>query len=377
MNTKRHRNRLSCGARIVVVLLAGLFLISKAHAQPAMEPVENRFLLVFDTSSDMKKRLPAVQRALDTMLAGSMQGQLHAGDSIGVGTFDRELHPGQFPLQRWVPESAAMIASNITRFVAKQHYSKKTSFDALRPSLNWVVQNSDRLTVLIFCDGDGGITGTPFDSGVNRVFQQQQAERKKAQQPFILILRSQLGHYTGCTVNLSPSPVNFPDFPPLPQPPIEPANAPSPPPRPPVVAPPLIIIGTRTATNLPPPAPAPAPPLATNQPPPAVVVPPTNVIANVKTNLPPPVATAKPTNVPVAPPDQLAGGPVVTAQTNAMAPPPENSGLSTNKKLVIGGAFLVLAGVLTALLLGHSRNAGHGSLITRSMNKGGKPPART
>jgi len=67
----------------------------------------------------------------------------------------------------------------------------------------------------------------------------------------------------------------------------------------------------------------------------------------------------------------------VTAQTNAMAPPPENSGLSTNKKLVIGGAFLVLAGVLTALLLGHSRKAGHGSLITRSMNKGGKPPART
>ena len=62
-----------------------------------------------------------------------------------------------------MPENAAMIASNIMRFVDKQHYSKKTSFDALRPYLNWVVQSSDRVTVLIFCDGDGVIAGTPFD----------------------------------------------------------------------------------------------------------------------------------------------------------------------------------------------------------------------
>ena len=379
MNTKVHQNKLSCGARIVVALLAGLFLISKTHAQPAMQPVENRFLLVFDTSSDMKKCLPAVERALNTLLSNNMRGQLHAGDSIGVWTFDREVRAGQFPLLLWVPKDAAMTASNIIRFVASQHYSKQTSFDALRPYLNWVVQNSDRVTVLIFCDGKGEISGTPFDSGINRVFQQWQTERKRPPQPFILVLRSQLGNFTGCTMNLPPALVDFPEFPPLPQPPIEPTNAPPPPPPPSVEAPPLIIIRTRTATNLPPPAPAPAPapPLATNQPPPAVAVPPTNVIASVETNLPPPAAIAKPTNVPAAPPDQLAGGAVVTAQTYVMAPPPENSGLSTNKKLVIGAAFLVLAGVLTALLLGHSRNAGHGSLITRSMNKGGKPPART
>ena len=109
---------------------------------------------------------------------------------------------GQFPLQRWVPENAATIASNIIRFVAKQHYSKKTSFDAVRPYLNRVVHDSDRLTVLIFCDGEGEITGTPYDSDINRIFKQQQAERKRAREPFILVLRSQLGNYVGCTMNL-------------------------------------------------------------------------------------------------------------------------------------------------------------------------------
>jgi hypothetical protein len=361
---------------MMAALLAGTFLISKSPAQPAMRPVENRFLLIFDTSSDMKKRLPAVQRALNTMLANNMQGQLHAGDGIGVWTFDREVRTGQFPLQRWVPANAATTASNIIRFVGKQHYSKRTSFDTLHPYLNWVVQNSDRLTVLIFCDGDGQMTGTPFDSGINQYFQQQQAERKNARQPFVLVLRSQLGNYAGCTVNLPPALASFPEFPPLPQPPIEPANAPVPPPRPPVEVPPLIIIGTKPGTNLPPPAPAPAPPLTTNEPPSAVAAPPTNVLANAATNLPPPVATVKPTNGPAAPPASLVA-PVAAVQTNAMTPPRENSGFSGKMALAIGAALLVLAGALTVLLLGRARKADHGSLITRSMNKSGKPPART
>jgi len=376
MNLKTGRSRHSRCAQITAALLAGVCLMSKAPAQPAAPAVENRFLLIFNTSSDMKKRLPSVQRVFDTMLASNMRGQLQAGDSIGVWTFNREVHTGQFPLQRWVPENAATIASNILRFVGKQHYSKKTSFDALRPYLNWIVQNSDRVTVVIICDGESAIVGTPFDAGVNRIFLQQQAERKKSRQPFIIVLRSQLGSYVGCAVDSPPALVNFPEFPPLPQPPIEPTNAPPPPPPPHVEAPPLIIIGTKAGTNAPPLAPAPVPPMITNQPPPTVAAPLTNVIANVETNAPPPVAVLKPTNGPVAPPANPVA-PAVAVQVRAMTPPPENSGWSTKKALVIGVIFLVLAGVLTVLFMSRSHKTDHGSLITRSMTRSGKPPART
>ncbi len=378
MKTKAGRSKLYHCGRTLAALFAGFFLISKTPAQPVAQPFENRFLLVFDTSSGMKKRLPAVKVALETMLASNMRGELRAGDSIGVWTFDRELS-GNHLVQLWAPEHAATIASNITRYIAAQHYSKRTSFDALRPSLNWVVQNSDRLTVMIFCDGDGQVAGTSFDSGINRIFQQRQAELKKARQPFILVLRSQLGNYIGCTMNFPPALVNFPEFPPFPQPPTEPTNAPPPPPpppppRPPVEAPPLIIIGTRPGTNLPPPAPTPAPLLTSNPPPLTVSMPPSNVVAIVETDLPPSVAAAEPTNGLAAASASLVASAV---QPNDMAPPPENSGLSTHKALTIGAAFLVLAGILTALMLGRSRKADHGSLITRSMNKGGKPPTRT
>jgi hypothetical protein len=357
----------------MATLLTGFLGVSKILAQPVAEPVENRFLLVFDTSSDMKKRLPATEVALDTMLASSMRGQLHAGDMIAAWTFDRELHPEHLVLP-WVPANAADIASNIVRFVSRQHYSKKTSFDALSPSLNRVVQNSDRLTVLIFCDGAGQFAGTPFDAGVKRIFEQQQARQKKVRQPFIVVLRSQLGNYVGCTVGLPPALANFPPFPPMPSPPAEPTKAP-PPPRPSVEVPPLIVIGTKAGTNLPP-EPKLAPPLPANPLPPAGPVRLTNLIANVETNLPPSAVSSEPTSAPVAAPANFVA-PKAAVQTNAFVPPPEKSGLSGKKALAIGAAFLVLAGALTLLISSRSRKAEHGSLITHSMNKEGKPPVRT
>jgi hypothetical protein len=121
--------------------------------------------------------LPAVQKALNDMLAASLNGQLHSGDSIGVWTFDQDLHTGKFPLQHWNAGERPMIASNINKFVGKQHYSNVTSFDALQPQLNQVMQGSERLTVLIFCDGGDEIKWTPY--GINQVFQQRLAEQKK------------------------------------------------------------------------------------------------------------------------------------------------------------------------------------------------------
>lgn len=297
-------------------MLAGIFLISRSHAQTPSQAVENRFLLIFDTSADMKKRLPAVEIALDTLLAGSMDGQMHPGDSIGVWTFGQDLHAGGFPLQIWDPENGAVIASNIMAFVGKQHYAKVGNFDVLQESLNQVVKDSDRLTVVIFCDGESEIGMTPYDSGINQVFQQRQAERKKTRQPIAIVLRSQLGEYTGCTVSFPPSSVNLPDFAPWPQPPAPPVVQ-SPPPV--VRGPALIIVGT-----------------------------------NVETKLPPVQAT------PLAQPVE---------RTNAIAASTENSSSGGDGFLAVGAVFLGAAIALVVLLVVRSRKTDHASLITRSMNK--------
>jgi hypothetical protein len=357
---KMFSEKFMVGARIFFALVAGIFLVPKIHAQFSQPEIENRVLFIFDTSADMKKRVPAEQKILETILFTSMSGQLRSGDSMGVWTFDQDLRTGQFPLQRWDSSQAAMITSNIMTLVGKQHYRKTTTFDTLQPALNQVVENSQRLTVLIFCDGEAPFKGTPFDAGINSVFQEKQSAQKKARQPFVVILRSQLGQFIGCTANFPPARVNIPEFPPLPlqePPPSQPMNVP-PSTAPAAEAPPLIIIGTKAGTNLPPPALAETNPAAlTNQ---------------------PPIEPLKPTNSIAAPPEiseatnsvaetNIGEGTNAIAQTNSIAAPSENSD-SGGHLLAIAATCFIAACALGIFVRSRLKKPGS-SLITRSMNE--------
>jgi hypothetical protein len=130
-------------------------------------------------------------------------------------------------------------------------------------------------------------------------------ERKRSEQPFVVVVRSQKGKFVGCTVSYPPGGLNLPEFPPLPKP--TPAAAPPPKVAPQPVAkaevPSLIIVGTKVGTNLnaltetaaPPAKPAPA---SANSPKPAVIQPPTQSPSTISS----PIATnastaAKPSQV--------------------------------------------------------------------------------
>jgi len=352
MNSQTFLNHFIRCRRLIAAIAAGFFLISHAPAQPVAGGINSRFLFIFDTSSAMKKRVPATQYAVERLFFSVMNGQLEPGDSIGAWAFDRKLRAGDFPLQHWIPQNAAAIAADITNFVASQRYSKSTSFDAVMPGVNELIRNSEQLTVLIFCDGEGEMKGTPYDDSLNAIFKQHQAELGKAGQVFIVVLRSQLGEYTGYTINSSAIGVNFPGFPPLPPPPqpLIPAKTNPPPPPPPVIqAAPLVIIGTNVGTNLIPPAP---PKVVRTNPPPA----------RVETNPPPAVEAA-------APPTNTVPAKIAETQTNAPAPPENHAGLSRKGALAIGAALLVAAVVVILFALFRTRKTDRGSLITRSMRK--------
>ena len=340
--------RMIRGAWLLAVMLGGLAAVPELRAQPAARKVESRFLLVFDTSAEMKHRVTAVQNAISNVLATGANGQLHSDDSIGVWTFDQQLQTGQFPLQRWKPDQAGQIAAAINTFVGSQRYAKKTGFDMVLPMVNKVVQSSERLTVVIFCDGYGEFYGTPYDQGINQVFQERQAERQKSRRPIVVVLRSQLGQYVDCMVSFPPQPVSFPEFPPLPEPaPVAPKAVP-PPPRPSV--PPLIIIGTPPVSRVPPPVPKPLSPQAPTNPPPAVA-----------SSAPPPAAISEarpPDDVPLTrtggPPAQLKIDAGLLPRTNTASPSSEGPGFGHAVAFALGAALLVVAG-LVVFLFGRAR----------------------
>jgi hypothetical protein len=362
--------------RWLLAALTALVLVSRAPAQPAPE---ERWLLVFDTSSAMKKRLPAVEAAVKSFLATSGGGQLHDGDTIGVWAFDQQLHTGQFPLTVWTPERAIGTFSNLVAFVRDQHYTGTTAFAALQPMLNRVIENSERLTVIVFCDGQDAMAGTPYDDGINQTFRSSRDERKSLRQPFVLLLRTQRGKFTGSTINFPPGTLNIPPFPPLPEP-VKPVPTNVPPPvhvavKPPPVVPALIIIGTNVSTN-----PDDLLKPATNEPAkPAVATPETNhPVSNavVTAKSIPPAAPAKPAaNPPELQIKETNRANLPAAQTNVVTT--ANSGGSGPRGwLMLGAGLFGVAVALVVFLVVRARRRGQGSLITSSMNQDRRPPGR-
>jgi hypothetical protein len=358
MNILMHRNNFLRHTPLTALLLAIIFLIPILHSHSAEPKEPGHFLFIFGTSKEMKARLDGTEKAVNSILATGMHGQIHAGDSVGVWALGQDLKTSGFPLQSWNPEQAVLIASKITTFADKQHYAKNTRFELLPSILNRVVQNSERLTVLIFCDGDDKISGTPFDAAINQVFLEKSAQQKKAHEPIIILLRSQLGQYVGCTATLPTMPLTIPEFPPLPEPPapMAPKVVVAPPPAPVVVGEPLIIIGKTVSNHLPPPVTS-TPVVAvvqTNAPVPAPeIVPPVQPV--IQTNLPAPATVPIVTNV------------IVLSPTNLTPATPENSN-SRSQGFLLVGAGLIGAALALGLVLVLRPRRKETSLITSSMN---------
>ncbi len=250
-------SRLAKCIRGFPVLLAVLILSGRASGQPMMEPPQ-RWLLIFDTSATMERWLPGTTTELQNLFYGSMGGQLRAGDSVGVWFFSDKLHTDRSLPFAWMPANAASASSQIIDLMNREHYLGSTKFSVLRPALRRVIADSQRLTIVLFCDGKDDLKLTPYDDSINRAFHAMQADRKKAKDPFILVVRTQHGKFVGATVNLPPGGLDFPVFPPLPasdypvQTPVQthpPATVLPAEPPPVVTAPPLVIVGTKVVTN--------------------------------------------------------------------------------------------------------------------------------
>ena len=345
-------------------VLAALWLLPSVAAL-----AESRWLLVFNTSSAMKKRLPAVEAEVRTLLLADFSRSLRADDGLGVWTLNDKLHTGQLPLITWSPETASSTVSNLVAFVHRQSYSGSTSFAALQPLLDQVIADSERLTVVIICDGEDEIHGTPYDDGLNDTIKQTRDARKNLHQPFVIVLRTQMGKFTGATVNFPPVPANLPPFPLLPRE-IK-AATPAPPTniivvKPPPVAP-LIIVGTHVSTD-------------TNDVPKPPPPPPTNpvVAAVVKIN-PPPVTNPSPkppvvrvTNVP----------PVIAVVTNAPATATETNIVAAvrpaddtvARHLTYVAAGIIALALLVIVFTVRARRTPPSSLITSSLESDSRPP---
>ena len=369
-----------------------LLLPAKSQAQSS-----NRWLLVYNTSSAMRDRAPGVQAITQDLLSSGIHGALRPGDTIGIWTYNNELHAEEAPLQVWSPQTAPTIAHNTVQFLGNHPYQKTAAFGEVLGNMLRIVKMSDVITVILFSDGSDAVLGTPFDDTINSSYKTNFQKQKKAHMPVVTVFRGEKGTLTTNTISFGPWPVDIPMVPPPPV--IVPAVVVPPPVVPaPKPVPSLVIIGKKAESTFnlpadlpdhsgdpnpapavaPAPAPAPIPVVATPEPTPAAKIeaqPAPIVPAAVTT---PPTVAEAPKPIPAAPPV------VAAVQSNepapravpASTPPAVETAVAAPGPILFSGrnigifsvAFTLIVWFVVLLNVRTARKNARASLITRSLD---------
>ena len=205
--------------RLLRLCLAGLLVsgTERLWAQPAPDQppaLSNRYLLIVETSQAMKARKRGMLQAVQELLKSGMGGQIRAGDTLGVWTYNTNLYTGRLPLQRWSPADQKAINARLVSFLKDQKFEKAAELGRILPAVERVVKDSHLITVILVCAGDEVIRGTPFDDWINEFCQQQREKQKTAKMPLVIVLRAKDGEVVDYTLNQPPWPVQMPYSPP-------------------------------------------------------------------------------------------------------------------------------------------------------------------
>ena len=416
---------------LLLVVSTGLNVISLSAEEPAAKLVENRFLLVVETSAATSRSSKSARGTVRALIESGIQGQMRPGDTLGLWTFNEQLSTS-YPMQQWSPSASKQIGDRADVFLKKMRFEKKSQLNVMLEPLESVVQGSKAITVILISSGNDPIHGTPFDHEINAVYSVYARSLRDSKLPFVTILIGRNGKLVTYAVNSALDAIQIPNLPW----PLEPdlsqvksaglatankvavtATNQIAPPRKfakaniiltqPIVTnqPPLTnnlaitnaevnpaaektnALATRSSTNVANvPSTLPALVVETNSisPPPKVVIVTTqgSTILNPATNSArvEKVPGPNPVNSPAVKfedptefkPQEETVDPVVKNMAGEPVPAPfvaTQSLTSPRNFVLIGASLLVIAGVLAFLLLRNSRSKSHTSLISKSMKQ--------
>jgi hypothetical protein len=259
-----------------VLALLGLTASAEtgSRVSPASVPAPahgNRYLIIVETSREMQRRLPGVQEVTKALIASGMDNQVRAGDTLGLWTYNADLHFGQFPLQTLTTKNLEQVSAKIEQFLGAQKFEKKPNLEKIMPALDQVVKSSELLTVVLISSGETDLKGTPFDGKINASYETWRKKQQQAHLPFVTVLRGEHRQLSQYSVNPAPW---KPELPPVPKELAAPSASKPPASVAPKVAP-LIVSGRKPELTQAVPAQANAPRPAPAEPAPLTVRPPT------------------------------------------------------------------------------------------------------
>ena len=152
--------------RLLLTLIACFASLSAIAAEPPPRPQHN-FLFIVDSSTSMEQRKPAAIKLVGDVIASRFDGQIEAGDSIDIWTYDTENNLRGFPPQIWQPADAQRISDAATQYLQKYRFKGKSEFANVANDLAILVPQTKSLLIVIITDGEQPFSGIHLDLEIN------------------------------------------------------------------------------------------------------------------------------------------------------------------------------------------------------------------
>lgn len=181
-------------------------------------PPENRYLFILETSKEMKREGEAAQNVLLQLIYSGVVGQMRAGDTFGIWTYNDTLRAGDYPMQTFTREDREWLTSRASDYVKSLKFTGGAHLEnALLPMLK-LATNSPNLTVILISDGKQAVVGTPFDQEIRALHKKYYDELHESKLPFITVLVAYKGEFINYAVNSALGPIRIPRVPTPPPP---------------------------------------------------------------------------------------------------------------------------------------------------------------
>ena len=202
--------RAAARALLVWALLVGASASKAAPTANSSPPTPHKYLFLVETSKAMQRRAQGVHNTLKTLIGSNLSGQLRAGDSLAIWSFNETIFTNRFPFQEWSAATGASFGARLPDFLEAATYEKRALLDKAMVRVSSLIANSELITIILVTSGEEEIKGTPFDKELKAAFAQWRNEQQKTRMPLLTLLRASQGRFVQWSVTPAPWPLEIP-----------------------------------------------------------------------------------------------------------------------------------------------------------------------
>lgn len=170
------------------LILISLLGVASAFAAGTVHRPQHNFLFIIDSSISMEQRKPAAIKLVRDVITSGFDGQIDAGDSIDIWTYDTENNLRGYPPQIWSSTNAARIIESATQYLEGYRFKGRSDFANVATDLNILVPQTKSLLIVIITDGEQPFAGFHLDLEINGYLAKKGRIGTQAKDPLLVSL---------------------------------------------------------------------------------------------------------------------------------------------------------------------------------------------